>query len=53
MPAGFYTLAGLPRDTCWRALALRNPVRRQFVAQQLALTVQLLQSFGLNVSEQK
>lgn len=48
-PAGFYTLAGLPRDTDWQALALRNPVRRQFVAQQLAPTVQLLQSFGLDV----
>lgn len=48
-PAGFYALAGLSRETDWRASALRNPVRRRFVAQQLAPTVQLLQSFGLDV----
>lgn len=50
-PADFYALAGLPRETDWRASALRNPARRRFVAQQLAPTVQLLQSFGLNVRE--
>ncbi|MBX9905193.1 MAG: diiron oxygenase [Burkholderiales bacterium] len=50
-PADFYALAGLPRETDWRASALRNPARRRFVAQQLVPTVQLLQSFGLNVRE--
>jgi hypothetical protein len=48
-PARFYTLAGLPRNTDWRAAALRNPARKRFVAQRLAPTVHLLQSFGLNV----
>jgi hypothetical protein len=48
-PAGFYALAGLPGETDWRAAALRNPARRRFVAQQLVPTVQLLQSFGLDV----
>jgi hypothetical protein len=50
-PADFYALAGLPRETDWRASALRNPAHRRFVAQQLVPTVQLLQSFGLNVRE--
>lgn len=48
-PASFYALAGLPGEADWRALALGNPVRRRFVAQQLAPTVRLLQSFGLDV----
>lgn len=48
-PAGFYVLAGLPGGTDWRAAALRNPARRQFVAQRLAPTLQLLQSFDLEV----
>jgi hypothetical protein len=48
-PSGFYVLAGLPRETDWRALALRNPARRRFVAQQLAPTLQLLQSFDLDL----
>lgn len=48
-PAGFYALAGLPGGTDWRAAALRNPARRQFVAQRLAPTLQLLQSFDLDV----
>lgn len=48
-PAAFYALAGLPRETDWRAAAQRNPARKRFVAQQLAPTVQLLQSFDLDV----
>jgi hypothetical protein len=48
-PSRFYTLAGLPHDTDWRAAALRNPARKRFVAQRLAPTVRLLQSFGLNL----
>ena len=50
-PARFYTLAGLSHDIDWRAAALRNPARKRFVAQRLAPTVHLLQSFGLNVGD--
>lgn len=48
-PARFYLLAGLPRGTDWRAAALRNPARQQFVAQRLAPTRHLLQTLGLKL----
>ena len=48
-PASFYALAGLSREIDWRSAALHNPARKRFVAQQLAPTLQLLQSFGLDV----
>lgn len=49
-PARFYELAGLARDSGWRPAALRNPARRQFVAERLAPTVRVLESYGLEVS---
>ena len=48
-PAPFYRLAGLPPRIDWRAAALRNPARRQFVAQRVAPTLELLRGIGLNV----
>jgi hypothetical protein len=48
-PARFYELAGLARGASWRAAALRNPARRRFVAERIAPTVRLLESFGLRV----
>lgn len=50
-PALFYELAGLPRGANWRAAALRNPARRQFVVERLAPTVRALRSYGLSVSD--
>jgi hypothetical protein len=46
-PARFYLLAGLPEGVAWREAALRNPARRQFVAQRLAPTRRMLQTLGL------
>jgi hypothetical protein len=48
-PARFYRLAGLAPRTDWRAAALRNPARQEFVAQRVAPTLQLLRDIGLNV----
>ncbi len=49
-PRRFYELAGLAPDSNWRLAALRNPVRRQFVAERLAPTVRVLEAYGLEVS---
>ncbi len=49
-PARFYELAGLPEGVDWRAAALRNPARLQFVAQRLAPTRRMLQALGLTVT---
>ena len=49
-PARFYQLAGLPEGIDWRAAALRNPARRQFIAQRLAPTRRMLQSLGLSIA---
>jgi hypothetical protein len=49
-PARFYELAGLTRGTDWRAAALRNPVRKRFVAERIAPTARVLESYGLDVS---
>lgn len=46
-PAVFYELAGLPRGAAWRRLALKNPIRRRFVAQCLAPTLRMLEGSGL------
>lgn len=48
-PARFYELAGLARGSRWRAAALRNPVRRRFVAERIVPTARLLESYGLDV----
>ena len=48
-PARFYELAGLARGADWRNAALRNPARRQFVAERLAPTVRALESYGLQI----
>ena len=48
--ARFYEFAGLGRGARWRALALRNPARRRFVAERIAPTVRLLESYGLRIS---
>lgn len=47
-PARFYTLAGLADGVDWCAKARGNAVRKHFVAQRLAPTLQLLRSFGLH-----
>lgn len=49
-PARFYELAGLTRGSEWRAAALRNPVRKRFVAERIAPTARVLESCGLDVS---
>lgn len=49
-PARFYELTGLALGSDWRPAALRNPVRRRFVAERLAPTVRALESCGLDVS---
>jgi P-aminobenzoate N-oxygenase AurF len=49
-PRRFYELAGLAPDSNWRLAALRNPVRRRFVAERLAPTVRVLEAYGLEVS---
>jgi GNAT superfamily N-acetyltransferase len=48
-PVRFYALAGLANGIDWFARTQRNVVHKQFVAQRLAPTLSLLQSFGLNV----
>lgn len=48
-PARFYELAGLPRGVDWRAAALRNPARRRFVAERIAPTARVLESYGLQI----
>ena len=48
-PARFYEVAGLARGARWRALALRNPARRRFVAERIAPTARLLESYGLRI----
>jgi hypothetical protein len=48
-PPCFYELAGLTRGRWWRALAARNATHRHFVAQQLAPTLRMLESYGLRV----
>jgi len=49
-PATFYELAGLTPGAYWRALALRNPARKRFVADRIAPTIRALDSCGLDVS---
>lgn len=49
-PAAFYELAGLAPGARWRALALRNPARRRFVAECVAPTLRALESCGLDVT---
>jgi hypothetical protein len=49
-PARFYELAGLARGADWRAAALRNPVRKRFVAERIAPTARVLESYGLKVN---
>jgi hypothetical protein len=49
-PARFYELAGLTRGSEWRAAALRNPVRKRFVADRIAPTARVLESYGLEVN---
>ena len=48
-PARFYELAGLARGPRWRALALRNPVRRRFVAERMAPTTRVLEAYGIEI----
>ena len=48
-PAAFYELAGLAPGARWRAAALRNPARRQFVAERVAPTLRALEACGLDV----
>jgi hypothetical protein len=48
-PANFYELAGLTPGLRWRAAALRNPARRRFVADRIAPTARVLESYGLRV----
>lgn len=49
-PARFYQLAGLPAGGDWRAAAMRNPERRQFVAQRVAPARRMLQALGLTIA---
>jgi hypothetical protein len=49
-PARFYELSGLTRGAHWRAAALRNPVRKRFVAERIAPTARMLESYGLKVN---
>jgi len=49
-PARFYELAGLTPGSHWRGAALRNPARRRFVAERIAPTVRVLESYGLEIS---
>jgi hypothetical protein len=51
-PRALYVGAGLPPQTDWRALARANPVRREFVAQATAPTIEFLRSVGWRVGEQ-
>lgn len=49
-PARFYELAGLTRGVNWRSVALRNPARQRFVAECLAPTVRVIESYGIEVN---
>jgi hypothetical protein len=49
-PARFYELAGLAPGPRWRAAALRNPARRRFLAERIAPTVRVLESYGLEIN---
>jgi hypothetical protein len=49
-PARFYELAGLTPGSHWRAAALRNPARNRFVAERLAPTARVLESYGLEIN---
>jgi hypothetical protein len=48
-PARFYELAGLPHGERWRRLALASPARRAFIAERLAPTVHVLESYGFRL----
>ncbi|HEX9686188.1 MAG TPA: diiron oxygenase [Burkholderiales bacterium] len=48
-PARFYELAGLTRGEDWRAAALGNSQRRRFVAERIAPTARVLESYGLQI----
>ena len=49
-PARFYELAGLTPGSHWRAAALRNPARSRFVAERIAPTARVLESYGLEIN---
>jgi hypothetical protein len=49
-PARFYELSGLTRGLHWRAAALQNPVRKRFVAERIAPTARMLESYGLEIN---
>jgi len=49
-PARFYELAGLTPGSHWRTTALRNPVRSRFVAERIAPTARVLESYGLEIN---
>jgi para-aminobenzoate N-oxygenase AurF len=48
-PAALYALAGLPAGQDWRALARRNPHRRQLALQAATPTAEFLRSAGWSV----
>jgi hypothetical protein len=48
-PARFYELAGLPHGERWRRLALAGKARRTFIAERLAPTVHVLESYGFRL----
>lgn len=49
-PARFYELAGLTPGSYWRTAALRNPVRSRFIAERIAPTARVLESYGLEIN---
>jgi hypothetical protein len=48
-PARFYELAGLPHGERWRRLALGNATHHAFIAERLAPTVRMLESYGFRL----
>ena len=48
-PAQFYELAGLTPGGAWRRTAMKNPLRRAFIAQCLDPTRRLLLGYGLKI----
>ncbi len=48
-PARFYELAGLPHGERWRRLALAGTARRAFIAERLAPTLHVLESYGFRL----
>lgn len=48
-PAQFYELAGLPHGERWRRLAARNAAHQAFVAECLAPTRRMLESYGFRL----